>query len=598
MKLFGLVVVTALAVGCSPATDDSEQKSFLGLQASQNSAVRDGQAPTFIALGDWFQRFIVAAAPTSNGPRTASMDDIKKGLPDQYRPSLVDYVREEKRRTSDFLDALRTDDNAKLKALVEKESFELYDIVMVMLNPLYEQRTEDKFARFMALTRSTNFVDVFASDFIGGLLKTRQLPEIQRSLETERKSYEKALRELYLGSGDAKRKLRADLDKNMAALTDMETVLTSEGAALTGYNAPTGTLRGSGAAFMQFQNGLMGDVMTNANNASRSGGPVPSFVGSLPADSAAPPPASTQQTPGTPPPLAGPTSPLPPTTPPVAPPGGGGLGGLQALLAFLPPGLLSGSPLTANPKPVEAIVPAEPTLDCRTIKMTDSEMINCQRYYAYSTVKLDRGRVRGFEGGLNLTLAGTNASIIRNNATRVVDQGSVPSCTAASMTNIAETAASIKQRPKQLDHNTLWNAQGQQTYMQAAQNAARNAWSGQGVTMTEGTPIRSLQDLVACVDAKKMGHIGIDLSRAWTANGGGDEFTLTTTTTNGQILGCTPGGSGHAVAVMGYTNEGGRLIFLIKNSWGQRWGDQGYTKAELDSCLGNMDGACVDFNVQ
>lgn len=246
---------------------------------------------------------------------------------------------------------------------------------------------------------------------------------------------------------------------------------------------------------------------------------------------------------------------------------------------------------------IESIIPGQQAVDCTKLNLSDADVITCQRYYSYSTVKLDRGKVKGFEAGLNLTLAQTNASIIRNFATRVVDQGSVPSCTAASMTNIAETAANMKGRPKSLDHNTLWNAQGQQTYMQAAQQSARNAWQGQGVTMTEATPIRSLQDLVACVDAKKMGHIGIDLSRSWTANGGGDEFTLTNTTI-GQVLGCTPGGPGHAVAVMGYTNEGGRLIFLIKNSWGQRWGDQGYTKAELDSCLSNMDGACVDFNVQ
>lgn len=66
VSLAAMALAALAAHGCNQATEESEAKSFLGFQASQNAAVRDGKAPTFIALGDWFQKFSVAAPPTSS----------------------------------------------------------------------------------------------------------------------------------------------------------------------------------------------------------------------------------------------------------------------------------------------------------------------------------------------------------------------------------------------------------------------------------------------------------------------------------------------------------------------------------------------------
>jgi len=47
----------------------------------------------------------------------------------------------------------------------------------------------------------------------------------------------------------------------------------------------------------------------------------------------------------------------------------------------------------------------------------------------------------------------------------------------------------------------------------------------------------------------------------------------------GVFSGCYPGNSiDHAISVVGYGTEGGEPYWLIKNSWGTGWGDNGYIK--------------------
>jgi len=45
---------------------------------------------------------------------------------------------------------------------------------------------------------------------------------------------------------------------------------------------------------------------------------------------------------------------------------------------------------------------------------------------------------------------------------------------------------------------------------------------------------------------------------------------------SGVVSNCKNGGLNHGVAVVGYKSDRGKEYFLVKNSWGARWGNKGY----------------------
>lgn len=619
LPTFLITAILGVSISGCKFEDDSDVKSSFAIDAGQDAIFRSGTAPTFVMLSDWFQKFKVEGSSKSNSKERPSTHALLTQIPKEYRSALVKYLDVQIERNGNISAAIDKKDNEAVWALLRLEVDEMYDIVVSLLNPQHKLKTDDLFAKFIKLAWRDDFVDQFAIDFTSKALSKRLLHEVLANLEKERDVYQELLLKKYKTEGFSK--LSQDLAIHLQALSGMRGALKGElSLAQTDYTAV-----GMPAVFASFSN----QYFQAAAAGSYGEAAKPSFLSDATETKIAGSEVEKISVGGGQffPPSNGGNDPLNNGGGSIQPPNGGGNfdpfgppAGFnnQSIIMDINQGDGFGNYLPANwyqqeiqtSKYSQASAGTAPNHDCRKLGLTGMELVRCQRYLAYTGLSKPKGF--GLQNNPVLsdeivtpqapaadraaavdTSAGSNLKLIKDGASRVVNQGSVPSCTAASMAGTLESMAKVRGKDITLDHEQLWNAQGQQPMMQAAQQSARTAWAAQGVKLTSAEPITSLAQIIDGLNAGKPTHLGVDITQSWMAGGGGSEFGLTAGSP--PIYRCQAGsGMGHAISVQGYLQQNGKTYLIIKNSWGASWGDNGFALVDPVSCLASADGAVID----
>ena len=260
-------MTAAVIVGCK-AGEVSVNKSILGLEAGQDARIRNSNSPIYIALSDWFQKFKASARGAKSVGFNSTAADLRTTLPSVYVTEIDAYLQQQTVRTTDLRRAIAANDRATIAKLLDLETREMMDIALVIINPKYQPRTDDRLARFMAAARrNSQILDRFAaSGFLDALLEIpgMSIAKLVNDAERQRGIYLAALKSLYLDDATNLDALSRQLDQTTASIVALRSALASGhssslvdgsegGLGLTG-NPSGAPLAGPAAVFMSFAN--------------------------------------------------------------------------------------------------------------------------------------------------------------------------------------------------------------------------------------------------------------------------------------------------------------------------------------------------------
>ena len=590
--------------------DQATSKSFVGLNAELDQSILRGEAPSFLYLQQWFNKDLpvnfseAQSGDISYQVHKSFTDSSLNNLPGQYRMMLVDYLKQQQERISEFQGNLRN--KSKLEQLLKIESEEMADILMALIEPNHTPKTHDLLARLIAHKPLRSFIDRYSVELLEKLY-SRSQRSLVLGMNSERNNFAKILISTYLTGDGANSKFVAALEQNCFKLQQMLTALKANSGS---------TCKGSSSTMLTAAT----SVTSAASDMDGAPGQVLGIFGSLASSkSFAAAGASPQlrifkgRDPGANDPYANGTTPSTPSQPNVTPApnnigsddnnftpddnsnNGGNSNLLQALTSLLS-GLFDDSDMSLAGD-VNAAAdfnlapPPKPMGLCRG--KSGLSLVVCQRYIEtlqpLKSITSTQTSPGGFDldnsGGVSTNASGYNFYMISKYATRVQNQGSEGACTAFGMAHTLGILGRIKGKSGEYDAWNIWRNQGQQPMVTASIAAARQM-SFDGLRISNARSLNpSISTLKRQLDSGRPVYFASDVDNSWDGASRGNA-TLT-------CLGSR--GIGHAYSIVGYDDS--TQLFIVKNSWGDYWGDQGYGYMKY-GCIGNMNDYAFDIQLQ
>lgn len=559
-SVMGAVVLTAS--GCKRKFD-AGGKSFVGL----SSRVSGGGAPSFDAVSKWFQAAL--SAPGDAGAM------VLADTPGEMREGLVAYATQQVQRIKDFQGAVN--DRRRLEQLLDRETQDLLELIVTLVDPsIRPQCSSDILVKLVAQPGLRELMDQSAQDPLDGIFQTDRMT-LQREMPTERANFLASLTRAYIdpATGVASQALVRDLKRNCAWLTNFLTKAgwPPKGAAACEADSQV-TASGDAPLFLRLFDNVVRAMAASAKwqrenpgvnpYAFRRDGPLRMadgmpFVPPLARDwyrAIGPAPeqlncfASWSR-----PDMSGQSGPrMAPTAPTM-----GACGNLRGTPAFVdcmrhsdnfvPMPELMGALAPQPFIPVDQGFPWQP---------------NPVSPFSQSAVSLGLQAKQAFvEARRASGETEQNTLFLSTFAPPVLNQGTEGACTAYAAVGSGWAAVLPVKRDVNFDPQVQWNSQGQSTSYNKALSTARETGVHGGSTSIPMDP----GALKSAIDSGYPVYAGCGTDSTWRNVYGASETPRVNCQKQGQY--------GHAFWIGGYVPGPDGIDFLVRNSWGPGWGNQG-----------------------
>jgi hypothetical protein len=611
MKLLVLVgLICSVAVsGCKGLEQSSRSKSLVGLSAELDQNIVRGEAPSFLYLQQWFKHELPVdvAKSQAGGVAYRVHGNFKQStfdsLPAEYRERLIAYLKQQQSRIAEFQANLNRPD--KLNQLLKLEAAEMADILMALIEPNYQPKTKDLLAHLIAHKPLRNFIDRYSVELLEKLY-ARSQRSLVIGMEKERDNFAKILSRSFVTENGATEEFRNSLEKNCAKVVGVIQAMTGSSRSDCKAAAQTNLIENisiesavssmdgsSGKAF-----GVFGALTSPGGFAANRASPRLRIFANRDPNANDPHvvnPANPGANDGTIAPNQNNVNPNndAPDNGNNSNNGGGGTNLLSLLLGLFT-GMSGNSDMSLAAtddvtQSFELAPPVKPRGVCSGLLGLD--LVVCQRYIETLPAAIGHGGANDdMSGGFSLSNDGVNTNNSRYNffliskyATKVQNQGSEGACTAFGLAHTVGILARIKGKSGEFNAWNIWNLQGQQRSTDAAIGAGKRM-NFDGLRITKSRSYNpSVVGYKRLLNTGRPIYFASDVDGSWNGTGRGN-----------ANLSCRGANGAHAYAIVGYDDSNQK--FVIKNSWGDYWGDQGYGYLPY-SCIGRMNDYGYDIEI-